>query len=891
MFSTKPRKQKSIFKRLVVLLLIVTLSITSINYKMIFADSNPDSTDLTTDLSEPIARAFASTSSLSVAPTDNIGDGAILQAFCWSFNTIKANMKNIADAGYTSIQTSPINAVDDSYPTMKLYGGSDDGKGGCWWWHYQPTDWTIGNYQLGSRDEFKAMCAEADKYGIKIVVDVVPNHTANNQSKVSSNLRNSAGGNLYHDTGFIKCNSYSDRFQCTRYSMDGGLPDVDTENRGFQNYFIKFLNDCIASGADGFRYDTAKHIGLSDDNRPSGVTNNFWSRVTTEITNASNIFNYGEVLQGDNERLAAYASEIGSTTTSSYGSKIRNAIKSNNLNKSSIQSYEVPSGMDTSDLVTWVESHDNYINDGTWSQLDDEQIKLAWSVITARKDGAPLFFSRPYGGGPSNKWGANQIGIAGSDLYKDDEVAAVNKFRNAMVGQGEYLENPNGDSNVLMIQRGTVGAVIVNSEYNDYSINCSTQLQDGTYYSLTDDHNKFEVKNHIITGTIPRRGSAVLMSYTNPTTPSVSLDNFKSTFSTDSVTFTLKAQNTTSATYKINSNNAVNYNNGDSLVIGAGDSINTEYTITLTGVGSDGKIVTQTYTTKKVAQPLGTTIYFEKPSSWSDSIYAYIYDESGTNVQIIKAWPGTAMQKESSGLYSITFTESYSKPLVIFNDTVNQSPGAKLQGFAVEDNATYDINGKKQTTANAITIFYKTTWSTSNIHYKLGSGAWTTVPGIAMSPSKINGYQTITIDLGTSNSLTACFNNGNNTWDNNSTKNYTFSSPGTYTVSDGNVTSGEPTAITRNTITVYYYTSWSSPNIHYQIGSGSWTSVPGVRMSSSSISGYKVITIDLDTNTTLTCCFNDSNNNWDNNSGKNYYLDSTGTYSIKNGTITKGTPQ
>ena len=39
----------------------------------------------------------------------DIQHGAILHAWCWSFNTIKENMKDIAQAGYTSIQTSPIN--------------------------------------------------------------------------------------------------------------------------------------------------------------------------------------------------------------------------------------------------------------------------------------------------------------------------------------------------------------------------------------------------------------------------------------------------------------------------------------------------------------------------------------------------------------------------------------------------------------------------------------------------------------------------------------------------------------------------------------------------------------------------------------------------------------
>ena len=33
----------------------------------------------------------------------------ILHAWCWSFNTIRENMKSIADAGFTMVQTSPAN--------------------------------------------------------------------------------------------------------------------------------------------------------------------------------------------------------------------------------------------------------------------------------------------------------------------------------------------------------------------------------------------------------------------------------------------------------------------------------------------------------------------------------------------------------------------------------------------------------------------------------------------------------------------------------------------------------------------------------------------------------------------------------------------------------------
>ena len=99
---------------------------------------------------------------------DNIEDGAILHCFSWSFQTIEESLEDIALAGYSAIQTSPINACYDGGT-----GGNDLYGQGRWYYHYQPTDWKIGNYQLVTRDEFKSMCAKAEQYGIKVIVDAV----------------------------------------------------------------------------------------------------------------------------------------------------------------------------------------------------------------------------------------------------------------------------------------------------------------------------------------------------------------------------------------------------------------------------------------------------------------------------------------------------------------------------------------------------------------------------------------------------------------------------------------------------------------------------------------------------------------------------------------------
>lgn len=263
-----------------------------------------------------------------------------------------------------------------------------------------------------------------------------------------------------------------------------------------------------------------------------------------------------------------------------------------------------------------------------------------------------------------------------------------------------------------MIERGTKGMVIVNTKYNDYYINSTTNLANGTYTNQTDNNNTFTVSNGTITGTIPARGIAVL------------------------------------------------YNAGDTPI------------------------------------------------------------------------------------------------------------------------------------TNNITIYYKTTNSTEYIHYKIGNGSWTTAPGVAMSSSSYSGYKSITINVGSASTLTACFNDGNRNWDNNNSNDYSFnvSSAKEFTVENRAIHTGAPSGsgCSTSSITLYYQTSWSNPNIHYKIGNGSWTTVPGVPMSSASYNGYKTITIEQASS--LTFCLNDGNGNWDNNNSNDYTINSPGTYTLSNGVITQGTP-
>lgn len=624
---------------------------------------------------------------------DSIEAGTILQCFCWDFNTIKESMADIAAAGFTSVQTSPINeCLEGENGGMELYGN------GKWYYHYQPTDFKIGNYQLGTREEFKAMCEEADKYGISVLVDVIANHTTPETDAVSQDLIEAGGGSLetlYHKGNANDLNNYSSRLDCTTYKM-GGLPDINTERPSFQDYFFEFINDCIDCGADGFRYDTAKHIGLPDDPKEDdGFENNFWEKATTSVKNADSLFIYGEVLQGNNDRIKDYISAIGRTTASTYGSKIRSAVNNNVLSPGSVSDYWL--GDIDPNVVTWVESHDNYINDGTAYSFTNEQIILGWSIITARKDGTPLFFDRPYNSSMDNIWGMNRIGTQGDDFYKDSRVKAVNFFRTAMQGEEENLASPGDDTSALIIERGNKGAVIVNTE-GTLKTGFEIGLADGTYVDRVDNKTTYTVSNGKLTSDadIPENSVVVLYNEDYKETAASAevgvAEDTEFAYEGDSIDVTLTCSNTDNATYSIDGSEPVSFKDGDKLTIKHKDDSDTTEVV-LTATNSEGKktyeelvfTYKQTYEITK-----GVKVYFEKPDDWDDEIYAYVYNDDLDENDI---WPGIEMDKTSDGKYCYTFTKYFETPYIIFNDgdAADSFQYPEGQGLTVEPDKTYTV--------------------------------------------------------------------------------------------------------------------------------------------------------------------------------------------------------
>ena len=628
-------------------------------------------------------------------------NGAILHAWMWSFNTITEHMDEIAEAGYTSIQTEPMSKIKVNDANGKKFTEN-------WYYVYQPTNTSIGNFVVGSEDDLKAMTVAAHAHGIRIIVDVVANHFTADWNAIDSDwqkseyfhARNSCSGSGGDNI------DYSNRWQVT-HCQRLGLWDLNTANPEVANRMHDFLKTAVNDGVDGFRFDAGKHVELPNEFDGS----QYW---TTILQNGSQ-YQYGEVLQGDSgldykayaNLYAKYGEGGGGATASDYGKTIRSALWSKNLNAGNLMSLR-NGGVNDDQLVTWVESHDNYANsDKESTYLTNDQIRFGWAVVGARAGGAPLFFNRPKasGGNQPQFAEASQLGDAGDDMWKDTAVAAVNHFHNAMDGEAEYLRNCGSEQNnnsCLMVERyktdnnaGNDGVSIANMGGDQNLAGTPTKLDDGTYTDQVNGGTITVSNGKITSGTA--KGDAVSVYFNTSVKESVSATVSKK-FSSNTIKVTLNASNATNLTYSLSNGKNGSFVDGDSLTIGGDMEIGDSVTLTVKGTGAEsGEALEFTATYTKV-EVQANTIYATKPSGWS-KMYAYVYTGDGATAKNNAAWPGvemTAMAAADSCAKAGTY--KYEVPdlgegtyrVIFSNGSGSQMPGASQPGFEFSGKVSWD---------------------------------------------------------------------------------------------------------------------------------------------------------------------------------------------------------
>lgn len=446
--------------------------------------------------------------------TDTVNEGKILQAWNWSYENVIANLETVAEQGFTTIQVSPPNEIKMATKGIKVCEPAVNGVApNGWWMFYQPAGFQLNESEdnaLGTEAEFVKMCEEANKLGVKIIVDAVINHMGTDDDHTGL-YTNTSEDPMDHvnprawefEKEIIEAKAFHSPWVDMTYKenyWDGysdydieedltqhctsGLPDLDTSTKVVQDAIYDYLEELILAGADGFRFDAAKHIETKYD---TYFASDFWENTLIKLRADypdEEIYAYGEILNkcGDGRPFSEYTCMMDVTDSSSYWG-IKDAVEKGGNGGNSIPYYP-SSNFTKENVIQWNESHDTYIDGGT-SSLSVQNRNKIWALTAARQTITGVYFARP-----DDRTGANRAAIENicSEIYLGEanitswarpEVAAVNRFDNYFGDAEEYNSVQN---NVTMIERGGKGATLVNLSGTTKAVNMKANiLADGTY--------------------------------------------------------------------------------------------------------------------------------------------------------------------------------------------------------------------------------------------------------------------------------------------------------------------------------------------------------------------------------------------------------------------------
>ena len=528
------------FKRLLSILLAVAIVVSGAVITSSLVATGADREIAVTSAYQDMLAKTSAENGYGLASTVN--DGTILQAWNWSFASVEAMLPTLAEQGFTTIQVSPPNEIKTGTKGAKVLQ-SDNLNG--WWMFYQPAGFQLNestDNALGTKAEFVSMCSKAHEYGIKIIVDAVINHMGtkegddtNTSTDPMSHVTPRAAqfepeiynNKLFH-TPWAKMTYKEDPNQYSQYestydltrNCTSGLPDLKTEDSRVQNAIYDYLAELIEAGADGFRFDAAKHIETSDD--ISGLKSDFWKNTLQKVrTNYPDceVYAYGEILNncGVNRPFSMYTKLFDVTDSGSYWG-IKDAVTGGGGNATP---FYPNSNFTAANTILWDESHDTYM-DGATTSLNVVQRGKIWALCAGRATVTTVYFARPDDGTNTNACYNIALGKAKKTAWSNATTKAINQFHNYFIGQSEYCTaNENGWA---YIERGNSGAIIVHlggSTSGNVSVT-NHKLANGTYKDAITG-NTFTVSGGRISGSVGSTGVACI--YLDGDAPEIPTDD------------------------------------------------------------------------------------------------------------------------------------------------------------------------------------------------------------------------------------------------------------------------------------------------------------------------------------------------------------------------------
>lgn len=197
-------------------------------------------------------------------PDDNYGNyyEIFVYSFCDSdgdgigdFNGVTSKLDYIRDLGYTGIWFMPIT---EGYSYHK----------------YDVTDYYNVDSQFGTMEDFENLVEEAHARGIKIIIDLVVNHTSSEHPWFKSAIQSAWDGDTegeyydyynFSDTALDGYSYYDGIYYEARFTYS--MPDLNLDSENVRAEIEIIIEFWIGKGVDGFRLDACTSFYTGDYNK------------------------------------------------------------------------------------------------------------------------------------------------------------------------------------------------------------------------------------------------------------------------------------------------------------------------------------------------------------------------------------------------------------------------------------------------------------------------------------------------------------------------------------------------------------------------------------------------------------------------------------------------
>lgn len=175
---------------------------------------------------------------------------------------------------------------------------------------YDTTDYKTIQPAYGTNADFKTLLKEAHKRGIKVIVDLVINHTSSQHPFFKDSAKSTKSK---HRDWYVWRKDNPNWTQPwgsggVWHAMNGqffygifwkGMPDLNYRSQGVQKWAIDLSKHWLKQGVDGFRIDAARYLvanGSGNKQSDQAQTLDFWRKYRTEVKKAyPNAMLIGEV--------------------------------------------------------------------------------------------------------------------------------------------------------------------------------------------------------------------------------------------------------------------------------------------------------------------------------------------------------------------------------------------------------------------------------------------------------------------------------------------------------------------------------------------------------------------------------------------------------------------